>query len=259
MNANIQTVNFHGDQLLLADDDGKRLVPVRPLAENLGMSWSTQHAKLVRDGRFNCVHMNTVGADGRDRQMLCLPVEQLSGWLFSINPNKIKDEHKRAKVKLYQAECVTVLHDYWTKGIAVRDDMDGVVTDLSPAVRNVIGGMVKTCVRAVMQEIITEHLPKLIDAKLQHDPQRVAVRHIPALQVALDKGVNKRPRGLVQRISNALSRHCEGKGIVVLRDVRGTKLFDRNVVHEWLSNGGWAAIKERLDEVGGQSHLKLIR
>ena len=259
MNANIQTVNFHGDRLQLIDQNGVPHVAMRRTVENLSMSWGSQRQKLVDDPRFNCTDIGTVGADGRMRTMLCMPMTKLPGWLFSINPNRIKDSQKRAKVILYQQECFDVLHSYWTQGIAVRDDMDGVVTDLSPAVRNVIGGMVKTCVRAVMQEIITEHLPKLIDAKLQHDPQRVAVRHIPALQVALDKGVSKRPRGLVQRISNALSRHCEGKGIVVLRDVRGTKLFDRNVVHEWLSNGGWAAIKERLDEVGGQSHLKLIR
>ena len=51
--------------------------------------------------------------------MLCLPLRKLNGWLFSINPSKVRADI-RDKLIAYQEECFTVLHDYWTKGAAVR-------------------------------------------------------------------------------------------------------------------------------------------
>ncbi len=49
--------------------------------------------------------------------MLCLPLEELHGWLFSINSDKVKLEF-RDTVILYQKECFKVLYDYWHLGKA---------------------------------------------------------------------------------------------------------------------------------------------
>lgn len=69
--------------------------------------------------KFNCVHMNMVAADGKLRKLLCLPLKKLNGWLFSINPEKVRADI-RDKLIQYQEECFSVLHDYWTKGYVVN-------------------------------------------------------------------------------------------------------------------------------------------
>jgi len=97
------------------------------------------------------------------------------------------------------------------------------------------------------------------DMVITSDPRVAAVTAIPALQIAVEKGVKKRPRGLAQKISNSLSRFCESsKRYAVHRDIYNRKLFSREAVNEWLASGGWGPIKDTLDRKGGQSVLKLV-
>lgn len=113
---NTSYVPFNGHQVLTAMAAGVAYVAMKPIVENLGMSWSTQQTKLMKQlEKFNCVHMNMVAADGKLRKLLCLPLKKLNGWLFSINPEKVRADI-REKLIQYQEECFTVLHDYWTKG-----------------------------------------------------------------------------------------------------------------------------------------------
>lgn len=105
---------------------------MKPIVENLGMSWSTQQTKLMKQiSKFNCVHMNMVAADGKLRKLLCLPLKKLNGWLFSINPEKVRADI-RDKLIQYQEECFTVLHDYWTKGKAENARKKTSVDDRTP-------------------------------------------------------------------------------------------------------------------------------
>lgn len=113
---NTSYVPFNGQQIITAMAAGIAYVAMKPVVENLGMSWSTQQTKLMKQlEKFNCVHMNMVAADGKLRKLLCLPLKKLNGWLFSINPEKVRADIRDKLIK-YQEECFTVLHDYWTKG-----------------------------------------------------------------------------------------------------------------------------------------------
>ncbi|EEU9242064.1 phage antirepressor Ant [Escherichia coli] len=113
---NTSYVPFNGQQIITAMAVGVAYVAMKPIVENLGMSWSTQQTKLMKQiSKFNCVHMNMVAADGKLRKLLCLPLKKLNGWLFSINPEKVRADI-RDKLIQYQEECFTVLHDYLTKG-----------------------------------------------------------------------------------------------------------------------------------------------
>ncbi|EON4850658.1 phage antirepressor N-terminal domain-containing protein [Escherichia coli] len=105
---------------------------MKPIVENLGMSWGTQQQKLMKQlDKFNCIHMNMVAADGKLRKLLCLPLKKLNGWLFSINPEKVRADI-RDKLIQYQEECFTVLHDYWTKGKAENARKKTSVDDRTP-------------------------------------------------------------------------------------------------------------------------------
>ncbi|MGY6089059.1 phage antirepressor N-terminal domain-containing protein [Avibacterium paragallinarum] len=51
-----------------------------------------------------------------------LQPQKLNGWLFSINPNKVRADLK-TRLEEYQEECFLALWDYWTEGIARRDEV----------------------------------------------------------------------------------------------------------------------------------------
>ncbi|EIY0405391.1 phage antirepressor Ant [Escherichia coli] len=117
---NTSYVPFNGQQIITAMAAGVAYVAMKPIVENLGMSWGTQQQKLMKQlDKFKCIHMNMVAADGKLRKLLCLPLKKLNGWLFSINPEKVRADI-RDKLIHYQEECFSVLHDYWTKGHVVN-------------------------------------------------------------------------------------------------------------------------------------------
>ena len=129
---NTSYVPFNGQQIITAMTAGVAYVAMKPIVDNLGMSWSTQQTKLMKQiSKFNCVHMNMVAADGKLRKLLCLPLKKLNGWLFSINPEKVRADI-RDKLIQYQEECFTVLHDYWTKGKAENARKKTSVDDRTP-------------------------------------------------------------------------------------------------------------------------------
>ncbi|HEL5462185.1 TPA: phage antirepressor Ant [Escherichia coli] len=129
---NTSYVPFNGQQIITAMAAGVAYVAMKPIVENLGMSWGTQQQKLMKQlDKFNCIHMNMIAADGKLRKLLCLPLKKLNGWLFSINPEKVRADI-RDKLIQYQEECFTVLHDYWTKGKAENARKKTSVDDRTP-------------------------------------------------------------------------------------------------------------------------------
>lgn len=115
---NTSYVPFNGQQVLTAVAAGVTYVAMRQIVENIGIDWTGQSVKLRKmKDKFNCRDISMVAADGKIRKLLCLPLKKLNGWLFSINPEKVRADI-RDKLIQYQEECFTVLHDYWAKGQA---------------------------------------------------------------------------------------------------------------------------------------------
>ena len=112
-------VPFHNAELYIVEFDGQPYTAMRPIVESMGLDWKAQLVKIKQ--RFNSVvgEITTTGKDGKQYQMLCLPLKKLFGWLMTISPNKVKPELRDTVIK-YQEECDDVLWDYWTKGKAVN-------------------------------------------------------------------------------------------------------------------------------------------
>lgn len=118
--AQFETVLFHKQPLYLVKHEEQPFVPMKPVVEGMGLSWSSQHKKIIKCGtKFNYVDIDMVANDGKNRQMTCIPLKKLNGWLFSINPEKVKPELKDMII-LYQEECFQALYDYWHKGAAIN-------------------------------------------------------------------------------------------------------------------------------------------
>lgn len=114
---------FLGQEITLVDNNGVAYVAMREIVEGIGLDWKSQHKKLVeQSSKFSCGHITTTGKDGKKYEMLCMPIKKLNGWLFSINPNKVRSDLKQ-RLEEYQEECFLALWDYWTEGIARRDEV----------------------------------------------------------------------------------------------------------------------------------------
>lgn len=78
------------------------MVAIKPMCDAMRIAWGRQFEKLTEDKRFNCSHMRMVGSDGKCREMLCLPAEQVPMWINSINSNKVGEEKREALLELHK-------------------------------------------------------------------------------------------------------------------------------------------------------------
>ncbi|EDV5024257.1 hypothetical protein ID80_004959 [Salmonella enterica subsp. enterica serovar Ball] len=123
---------FQGDTLTTIQNEGAEYVAMKPVVESIGLNWASQSVKLSKNReKFGCCDI-AIPSSGGLQQTLCIPLRKLNGWLFSINPNKVKAAI-RDKLIAYQEECFAVLHDYWTKGVVVNPRKASVMEELSQA------------------------------------------------------------------------------------------------------------------------------
>lgn len=91
---------------------GEGWVVLKTLCEGMGLNWSGERSRLKHDAKFTPMMMPLLGTDGKRREMLCLPITQLHGWLLSINGARV-DEGLRDRVMVYQRESLAALNGYW--------------------------------------------------------------------------------------------------------------------------------------------------
>ncbi|MDF7347081.1 phage antirepressor N-terminal domain-containing protein [Proteus mirabilis] len=114
----VSTINvpFHGDNLYLVNYEGQPFVAMRPFIEGMGLDWASQYTKIKQ--RFKTCVVNItmqLPCDNQRRSVVCLALKKLTGWLHTININKVKPEI-REKVAAYQDRSDDVLYEYWTTG-----------------------------------------------------------------------------------------------------------------------------------------------
>ena len=125
-----QTISFNNQSLITVEQGGNHYVAMKPICENIGLAWESQLLRIKRDDVLNStmIIMIIVAEDGKKREMICLPIEYLNGWLFGIDINRCKPEIRDTLIK-YKKECYQALHDYWFNGKAERkttvDDRTG--------------------------------------------------------------------------------------------------------------------------------------
>jgi len=259
-NTALVAIDFHGDQILTCQKSGEPIVLMRRLVDNLGLNWAGQHAKLVTQfDKFACMDIHTHDTLGRPAVMLAMPVAKLALWLATINPNKIPDPAKRAKIELYQSESAIVLHDYWTKGFAIRGDMDGVVSAVDPQVMKALGGMMK----AIMNKQLVSIVDQLVSERLLSDRLKL-VAGVCSLQVAEIAGFGRgnRPRGLIQFITSKLSPYHRDRKHLAEKSQYGSGkvlIWNEAVARQWLDEGGRAAIQNYVAQRKGQGRLRLVK
>ena len=99
---------------IMAGNDAKKLVPIKPICEALGIDYASQFTKIKNDEDLSStvVLSTIVATDRKEREMVCLPMEFIFGWLFTINPKNVKPEAQEA-VRTYRMQCYHVLYEYF--------------------------------------------------------------------------------------------------------------------------------------------------
>ena len=113
-----KTIDFYGDEIiavLIEEEEREQVyIPVRPICDYLGLSWSGQRERINRDPvladitRF--VRVTRTNSQGGNPNVLALPLEYLNGFLFGISANRVKEEIRDNLIR-YQRECYRILAD----------------------------------------------------------------------------------------------------------------------------------------------------
>lgn len=107
---NFQTVKFHNDDIEIIDT----FVSVKKLCQNIGITGlSDQYKKIKEDESFESKSLD-IEINGVIQEVVVIPASKINGWLFSINPNKVKPEVKQKLIE-YKKECFNVLDAHFNK------------------------------------------------------------------------------------------------------------------------------------------------
>ena len=110
--ADERAVDFYGDEIRVYVLDGEPYIPLRPICDFLGVSWSGQTERLKRDAVLSeavrYVRVTRTNTKGGRPELLCLPLEYLNGWLFGISASRVREELRERLIR-YQRDCYRVL------------------------------------------------------------------------------------------------------------------------------------------------------
>ena len=106
------------DIVTVADENGEVFVPIKPICQAIGIAENKQAEKIREDeilGPTATLRV-VVAADNKDREMFCLPLKYIYGWLFTINPKNVAPEAREAVMR-YRRECYDVLYEHFTNSM----------------------------------------------------------------------------------------------------------------------------------------------
>ncbi|MCO6537832.1 MAG: phage antirepressor N-terminal domain-containing protein, partial [Gilliamella sp.] len=121
MSNQIQLVQFHNQQISILNHNNKPYVAIKPICENIGLDWEAQRQRIKRNEILNSTAfmIKVVAKDGKNRDVLCLPLGYLNGWLAGIELSRVNPEIKPI-LKQYQLECFDVLYNHFMPKVAQK-------------------------------------------------------------------------------------------------------------------------------------------
>lgn len=106
---NLVTVDFKSNQIEVIEET--QSIVVKDICEAIGLVYPRQYTKIKSDESFES-KLIKVQTRGGVQEVFTIPLSKLNGWLFSINPNKVKPEVKQKLIE-YKKECFNVLYTHF--------------------------------------------------------------------------------------------------------------------------------------------------
>lgn len=179
MSHQLAVINFHGYPLtVITAEDGQHLVAMRPICEDIGLSWHSQFERIKRDDVLASTIrvVQTVAQDEKNRELVCLPIEYLNGWLFGIDTRRCREEARPALLR-YKRECYQVLAAHWQFKPAEFDAFDRniYIKEQLAAARFILsfqpnGRMVLNELESKGIYVHINELPSYLNSKITHMP-----------------------------------------------------------------------------------------
>lgn len=116
MNKKIEKfLEFNGKRIAILLADGNWWVAIKPICEALNVDYEKQRERISRHPILSELptKQGVVAADGKVREMLCLPEKYVYGWLFSINSES-------QDLIEYQRKCYDVLFAHFHGALTGR-------------------------------------------------------------------------------------------------------------------------------------------
>lgn len=150
------------------DEEHNFFVPVKPICEAIGVDPEAQRQRIMRHYILGSVAfaLKATGADGKTYEMVCLPLEYVYGWLFTIDANLVA-EANRENVKRYQLECYQALYSHFAGSLRRRVEENEAEIKALQAVNEAIKGV--KAAKAAQKEA-EEHLEAIRKARLDTAP-----------------------------------------------------------------------------------------
>ncbi len=164
----ISTVNGI-DIYAVKDDKSNFYVPVKPICTAIGVDAEGQRQRIERHYILSSTAftLKVVAADGKVREMLCLPLEYIYGWLFTIDANMVT-ESKRDQVADFQRECYDALYQHFTGSL--REQIESNEEEIV-ALRAVNEAIVNEKEAKVRRRSAEEHLARIRAQRLDSHPR----------------------------------------------------------------------------------------
>ena len=86
-------VLFYEDMITaVRASNGRVYVPIKPICDTLGIDWASQYQRINRDEVLIAEKLTIVVTtmDGRQRPAVCLPLDFVSGFLFTVSAQRVK-------------------------------------------------------------------------------------------------------------------------------------------------------------------------
>lgn len=212
----VQEIKFYEDTLLLVlvERDGQHLVsvPIRQFCGILGIDWASQYQRMQRDEVLAAEQMSVVitttliptRGQRRSYEQICLPLDIFPGWLFTIEPKRVKAEH-REKIQRYRRNCYRALAEAFRRGELFAGD------ELLPPPATVVAASNPLALVVVEQHQEVMSGQARIEATLTH-AVTLLTDFMSNQQARIDK-IDERTQRLTPahalQISNAVDRLCQ--------------------------------------------------
>jgi hypothetical protein len=206
-------VDFYGDRINLLLLEETAYVPLKPIADFLGLAWSSQRQRTMRDNVMSkrVKNLPVTAADGSQREMLCLPLDLLPGWLFGISVSRVK-ESLQEKLDRYREECFQVLWEAFQEGRLTADpNLEEILQTDTPAVQTykMLQAMAQMARNQVLLEArlsgrLAEHEDRLerIEAELAYPERTITPEQAANLSQAI--------KAIAMELSNRSGRNEYG-------------------------------------------------
>lgn len=155
--------------IVSAVENGETLVPIKPICTAIGIDSKSQRNKIERHPILSSVGviMTSTGADGKHYEMMCLPIEFVFGWLFTIDTNSVTEE-ARPNVMKYQQECYHALFTYFAGASKREREQNQIEIRLLEEINGLTEDMQRTKNELRLKK---EHLAKLRTERLNPQPR----------------------------------------------------------------------------------------